>query len=747
MQEEVSRVRNDRGNGSRRGIKKEEINIRDIDLSILTSVSNRVTQLRVVVTIPTEEEEDDSALIALSENKDNNKNNRVIKSITEDVSFGFTREMPMPVRKFTPNETFSASVRDNKLAMSETSLEYQELLSFMSFQLTGNRRRNCLPFGMTIIREEDNSDKIDFVEMRRLSVSNVTRYLELDSLVRVQLTWTFIDSPFRLGGRGGAGYWGGVKGGGCGDTRAGEEVVEPWMEGTAGISVVVSGVVSGVVDVIVVVAAVGVNGDVVVVAMMVLKPTYPLMMRIKQSSDSETLTKLFFAIYDRQSILLSQTIKEAIALHVVTTKKYDLFPPIRYIASYLVKWRVTDSLLAIKLFLFNGGVVAKDKVVWEVEDAFSSCAIEVNVKDAWKNSRRSDRMVDRAASFGELLPWTSRDTVMLRKAKNKNRKKNEYVNLRDIMPTSSKRKRRIIVYGLVARYGPQSVASAITSTKISKNYTLNIGERNSDFTNSYNRSVDEFIFSRNVIEKISVETCVNIKINYTMDLTKIKRRITSSNDSKNSRNSDVLRLLRSVSNQCEVAPLCKVTVQLIPILSLKVILAGVTQKIGPLQSNVQRLIPSKPFYASQCIDITDDKLQVVSILDERSVQFATYKKFPINTKAQKLVSFYSTTVQTLIKGSDRFSSVCCEDHYTTWILSNVQRLIPSKPFYASQCIDITDDKLQVVSILDERSVQFATYFRYIPILGRDMATLFRELPQRKFPLTKTDIIKYFDEQD
>lgn len=32
-------------------------------------------------------------------------------------------------------------------------------------------------------------------------------------------------------------------------------------------------------------------------------------------------------------------------------------------ASYLVKWRVTDSLLAIKLFLFNGGVVAKDKVV------------------------------------------------------------------------------------------------------------------------------------------------------------------------------------------------------------------------------------------------------------------------------------------------------------------------------------------------------------------------------------------------
>ncbi|KAK1129275.1 hypothetical protein K0M31_020403 [Melipona bicolor] len=85
----------------------------------------------------------------------------------------------------------------------------------------------------------------------------------------------FIDSPFRLGGRGGAGYWGGVKGGGCGDTRAGEEVVEPWMEGTAGISVVVSGVVSGVVDVIVVVAAVGVNGDVVVVAMMVVRcPMY-----------------------------------------------------------------------------------------------------------------------------------------------------------------------------------------------------------------------------------------------------------------------------------------------------------------------------------------------------------------------------------------------------------------------------------------------------------------------------------------
>ncbi|KAK9303399.1 hypothetical protein QLX08_004891 [Tetragonisca angustula] len=82
---------------------------------------------------------------------------------------------------------------------------------------------------------------------------------------------SLINSPFRLGGRGGAGYWGGVKGGGCGDTRAGEEVVEPWMEGTAGISVVVSGVV----DVIVVVAAVGVNGDVVVVAMMVVRcPMY-----------------------------------------------------------------------------------------------------------------------------------------------------------------------------------------------------------------------------------------------------------------------------------------------------------------------------------------------------------------------------------------------------------------------------------------------------------------------------------------
>lgn len=60
-----------------------------------------------------------------------------------------------------------------------------------------------------------------------------------------------MDSPFRLGGRGGAGYWGGVKGGGCGDTRADEEVVEPR---NAGLSVV---------DVVVVVAAVAVSEDVV----------------------------------------------------------------------------------------------------------------------------------------------------------------------------------------------------------------------------------------------------------------------------------------------------------------------------------------------------------------------------------------------------------------------------------------------------------------------------------------------------
>lgn len=69
--------------------------------------------------------------------------------------------------------------------------------------------------------------------------------------------------PFRLGGRGGAGYWGGVKGGGCGDTRADEEVVEPWEADSADTSVVVSGVV----DVVVVVAAVGVNGDVVAMVM------------------------------------------------------------------------------------------------------------------------------------------------------------------------------------------------------------------------------------------------------------------------------------------------------------------------------------------------------------------------------------------------------------------------------------------------------------------------------------------------
>ncbi|KZC06986.1 hypothetical protein WN55_08870 [Dufourea novaeangliae] len=58
-------------------------------------------------------------------------------------------------------------------------------------------------------------------------------------------------SPSRAGGRGGAGYWGGVKGGGCGDTRADEEVVEPR---NAGLSVV---------DVVVVVAAVAVSEDVV----------------------------------------------------------------------------------------------------------------------------------------------------------------------------------------------------------------------------------------------------------------------------------------------------------------------------------------------------------------------------------------------------------------------------------------------------------------------------------------------------
>lgn len=64
--------------------------------------------------------------------------------------------------------------------------------------------------------------------------------------------------PFRLGGRGGAGYWGGVKGGGCGDTRADEEVVEPR---NAGLSVV---------DVVVVVAAVAVSEDVVAVVVVVV---------------------------------------------------------------------------------------------------------------------------------------------------------------------------------------------------------------------------------------------------------------------------------------------------------------------------------------------------------------------------------------------------------------------------------------------------------------------------------------------
>lgn len=63
------------------------------------------------------------------------------------------------------------------------------------------------------------------------------------------------DSPFRLGGRGGAGYWGGVKGGGCGDTRADDEVVEPLDAGGGAI----------VVDVVVVVAAVAVSEYVVAV--------------------------------------------------------------------------------------------------------------------------------------------------------------------------------------------------------------------------------------------------------------------------------------------------------------------------------------------------------------------------------------------------------------------------------------------------------------------------------------------------
>lgn len=63
-----------------------------------------------------------------------------------------------------------------------------------------------------------------------------------------------MNSPFRLGGRGGAGYWGGVKGGGCGDTRADDEVVEPLDAG-----------VGSVVDVVVVVAAVAVSGYVVAV--------------------------------------------------------------------------------------------------------------------------------------------------------------------------------------------------------------------------------------------------------------------------------------------------------------------------------------------------------------------------------------------------------------------------------------------------------------------------------------------------
>ena len=36
----------------------------------------------------------------------------------------------------------------------------------------------------------------------------------------------------------------------------------------------------------------------------------------------------------------------------------------------------------------------------------------------------------------------------------------EIINSSDIVPTDSRRKRRIIVHDLVTRYGPQSVASA-----------------------------------------------------------------------------------------------------------------------------------------------------------------------------------------------------------------------------------------------------------------------------------------------
>jgi len=48
--------------------------------------------------------------------------------------------------------------------------------------------------------------------------------------------------PVRLGGRGGAGYWGGVKSGGCGgDTRTtAGEVVEPWDVDNVAVLIVVA---------------------------------------------------------------------------------------------------------------------------------------------------------------------------------------------------------------------------------------------------------------------------------------------------------------------------------------------------------------------------------------------------------------------------------------------------------------------------------------------------------------------------
>lgn len=83
------------------------------------------------------------------------------------------------------------------------------------------------------------------VPLARMVFGNSPRPLPLALATRAS------SPPFRLGGRGGAGYRGGVKGGGCGDTRADEEVVEPR---NAGLSVV---------DVVVVVAAVAVSENVV----------------------------------------------------------------------------------------------------------------------------------------------------------------------------------------------------------------------------------------------------------------------------------------------------------------------------------------------------------------------------------------------------------------------------------------------------------------------------------------------------